>query len=91
MKGFKVIPILPAPKNQFYACAYDEHFNLVLEEGIYDMDFLRENFKNYLILEGIPSALNLIKLANFEDYIDIENFEPNYIREPDAVYNKRSK
>ncbi len=90
MRGLKVIPVLPAPKGQFYACAYDEHFNLVLEEGIYDLNFLKESFRNYLIFEGIPSALNLIRLAKFEDYIDIETFEPNYIRKPDAVYNKGS-
>lgn len=90
LKGYKVIPILDAPKGQFYACAFDENFNLVLDEGIYDLDFL-ESFKDFIILRDFPSAYNLIKLSKFENYIDIENFEPNYIREPDAVYNKRSK
>lgn len=90
LKGYRVIPILDAPKGQFYACAFDENFNLVLEEGIYDLEFLR-SFNNYVILRDNPCALNLVKLAKFENYIDIEAFEPYYIREPDAVYNKGRK
>ncbi|MEO0143446.1 MAG: tRNA (adenosine(37)-N6)-threonylcarbamoyltransferase complex dimerization subunit type 1 TsaB [candidate division WOR-3 bacterium] len=91
LKGYKVIPILQAPKNQYYACAFDENFQLVLDEGIYDLDFLKSEFKDFIIIEDIPRAYHLIKLAEFENYLDIEVFEPNYIREPDAVYNKRSK
>ncbi|MEO0202490.1 MAG: tRNA (adenosine(37)-N6)-threonylcarbamoyltransferase complex dimerization subunit type 1 TsaB [candidate division WOR-3 bacterium] len=91
LRGYKVIPILQAPKNQVYACAYNENFQLVLDEGIYNLEFLREEFRDFIILDKIPRAYNLIKIAPFEDYLDIETFEPNYIREPDAVYYKRSK
>ncbi len=90
LKGYNVIPIIKAPKNMVYACAFDENFHLVLEEGIYNLDFLKKEFKNFIIFEDLPSARNLILLSRFENYIDIENFQLNYIREPDAVYNKRS-
>jgi tRNA A37 threonylcarbamoyladenosine modification protein TsaB len=90
LKGYKVIPTIKAPKNMVYACAFDENFHLILEEGIYNLEFLKNEFKNFIIFEDIPSARNLILLSKFENYIDIENFQLNYIREPDAVYNKRS-
>ncbi|MDT7880305.1 MAG: tRNA threonylcarbamoyladenosine biosynthesis protein TsaB [Candidatus Hydrothermia bacterium] len=90
LKGYNVIPIMKAPKNMVYACAFDENFNLILEEGIYNLEFLKSEFKNFIIFEDVPSARNLIMLSKFENYIDIENFNLNYIREPDAVYNKRS-
>jgi len=90
LKGYKVIPTIKAPKNMVYACAFDENFHLILEEGIYNLEYLKNEFKNFIIFEDIPNAKNLILLSKFENYIDIENFQLNYIREPDAVYNKRS-
>ncbi|MCS7244597.1 MAG: tRNA (adenosine(37)-N6)-threonylcarbamoyltransferase complex dimerization subunit type 1 TsaB [candidate division WOR-3 bacterium] len=89
IKGYRVIPILKAPKNKVYACAFDENFNIVLEEGIYSLEELKMDFPNFIILENYPTASNLIRLSKFENYVDIETFEPNYIREPDALYNKR--
>lgn len=92
-----IVPMIDARRGYVYGAIYDKDYNVLLEEQYIKFDLLIEKVKSYnksttlisndnLKLETLKINPNLNELYkyNFKKEENPMNFEPNYLKKPEA-------